>query len=176
MVIFSNLNQFNLTKIDLENIIEIDFQNFKGINIWDKEDFLYYITNKNYLFSVIKKDGCIVGFCLSFISSFESELYKIAIKKDFQNLGLAKLLLILHLACLNLKGIKVSYLEVNVNNYKAINLYKKIGYKEIKKREKYYYNKEDALVMKLELRIRGLSNPKKPLNNGISPPHTPFKI
>ncbi len=151
MVVFSNLNQFNLTKFDLENILEIDHQNFKGFNIWDKNDFLFYITNKNYLFSVVKKEGFIIGFCLSFISSFESELYKIAIKRDFQNLGFSKILLILHLTYLKLIGIKISYLEVSVNNYKAINLYKKIGYKEIKRREKYYYNKEDAIIMKKEI-------------------------
>ncbi|MGC8733736.1 MAG: ribosomal protein S18-alanine N-acetyltransferase [bacterium] len=152
MVIFCNLSRFNLTKQDLEFIYLIDSQNFSGFNRWDKEDFLYYITNKNYLFSVLKKDELVIGFCLSFISGFDSELYKIAVYKDYQNLGFGKLLLTLHLSYLVLFGVEQNYLEVNVNNYKAINLYKKLGYKQVNIRKNYYYNKENALVMKIKLK------------------------
>lgn len=153
MIIFSNLSRFNLTNQDLESICLIDFQNFNGFSRWDKEDFLYYIGNKNYLFSILRSGSLVVGFCLSFISNFDSELYKIAIYKDYKNLGLGKLLILLHLGYLVLFGVKQNYLEVNVNNYKAINLYKKLGYKQVSIRKNYYYNKEDALVMKIELKI-----------------------
>jgi len=152
MVIFSNLNIFNLTKKDLEEICLIDAQNFVFFNRWDKQDFLYYIANRNYLFSVLKKDKLVIGFCLSFISNYESELYKIAISKGYQNLGLAKLLLRLHLSYLTLFKVRQNYLEVNINNHKAINLYKKIGYKQVNIRKRYYFNKEDALIMKIQLK------------------------
>jgi ribosomal-protein-alanine N-acetyltransferase len=152
MVIFSNLSAFNLTKKDLEEICLIDNQNFDFFNRWDKQDFLFYILSRNYIFSVLKYNNSVIGFCLSFISNIESELYKIAISKDYQNLGFGKLLLRLHLAYLTLFEVKQNYLEVNVNNHKAINLYKKMGYKEANIRKNYYFNKEDALIMKIQLK------------------------
>jgi ribosomal-protein-alanine N-acetyltransferase len=152
MVIFSNLSAFNLTKKDLEEICLIDNQNFDFFYRWDKQDFLFYILSKNYIFSVLKYNNSVIGFCLSFISNVESELYKIAISKDYQNLGFGKLLLGLHLTYLTLFEVKQNYLEVNINNHKAINLYKKIGYKEINIRKNYYFNKEDALIMKIQLK------------------------
>jgi ribosomal-protein-alanine N-acetyltransferase len=152
MVIFSNLSAFNLTKKDLEEICLIDNQNFDFFYRWDKQDFLFYVLSKNYIFSVLKYNNSVIGFCLSFISNVESELYKIAISKDYQNLGFGKLLLRLHLAYLTLFEVKQNYLEVNINNHKAINLYKKMGYKEINIRKNYYFNKEDALIMKIQLK------------------------
>lgn len=152
MVIFSNLSAFNLTKKDLDEICLIDNQNFDFIYRWDKQDFLFYVLSKNYIFSVLKYNNSVIGFCLSFISNVESELYKIAISKDYQNLGFGKLLLRLHLAYLTLFEVKQNYLEVNINNHKAINLYKKMGYKEINIRKNYYFNKEDALIMKIQLK------------------------
>jgi ribosomal-protein-alanine N-acetyltransferase len=151
MVIFSNLSAFNLTKKDLEEICLIDNQNFDFFHRWDKQDFLFYVLSKDYIFSVLKYNNSVIGFCLSFISNVESELYKIAISKDYQNLGFGKLLLRLHLAYLTLFEVKQNYLEVNINNRKAINLYKKMGYKEINIRKNYYFNKEDALIMSIEL-------------------------
>ncbi len=151
MVIFSNLSAFNLTKRDLEEICLIDNQNFDFFNRWDNQDFLFYVLSKNYIFSVLKYNNSVIGFCLSFISNYESELYKIAISKDYQNLGFGKLLLRLHLAYLTLFEVKQNYLEVNINNHKAINLYKKLGYKEINIRKNYYFNKEDALIMSIKL-------------------------
>jgi ribosomal-protein-alanine N-acetyltransferase len=152
MVIFSNLSAFNLTKKDLEEICLINNQNFDFFYRWDKQDFLFYVLSKNYIFSVLKYNNLVIGFCLSFISNIESELYKIAISKDYQNLGFGKLLLRLHLAYLTLFEVKQNYLEVNINNHKAINLYKKMGYKEINIRKNYYFNKEDALIMKIQLK------------------------
>jgi ribosomal-protein-alanine N-acetyltransferase len=152
MVIFSNLSAFNLTKKDLEEICLIDNQNFDFFYRWDKQDFLFYVLSSNYIFSVLKYNNSVIGFCLSFISNVESELYKIAISKDYQNLGFGKLLLRLHLAYLTLFEVKQNYLEVNINNHKAINLYKKMGYKEINIRKNYYFNKEDALIMKIQLK------------------------
>ena len=151
MVIFSNLSAFNLTKKDLEEICLIDNQNFDFFNRWDKQDFLFYVLSKNYIFSVLKYNNSVIGFCLSFISNYESELYKIAISKDYQNLGFGKLLLKLHLTYLTLFEVKQNYLEVNINNHKAINLYKKMGYKEVNIRKNYYFNKEDALIMSIKL-------------------------
>jgi ribosomal-protein-alanine N-acetyltransferase len=152
MVIFSNLSAFNLTKKDLEEICLIDNQNFDFFYRWDKQDFLFYILSSNYIFSVLKYNNSVIGFCLSFISNIESELYKIAISKNYQNLGFGKLLLKLHLTYLTLFEVKQNYLEVNINNHKAINLYKKMGYKEVNTRKNYYFKKEDALIMKIQLK------------------------
>ena len=42
---------------------------------------------------------------------------------------------------------KNAYLEVGINNIRAIGLYSKFGFKKISKRKSYYPDGEDAIVM-----------------------------
>ena len=47
-------------------------------------------------------------------------------------------------------------LEVRKSNFSAINLYLKFGFSELGIREKYYYDGEDAIVMKKEFLTHGV--------------------
>ena len=49
-------------------------------------------------------------------------------------------------------GCDVVNLEVRAGNEAAIGLYRKLGFVEVGRRRKYYYGKEDAILMDLDLR------------------------
>jgi ribosomal-protein-alanine N-acetyltransferase len=75
------------------------------------------------------------------------DITKVSIRKEFQGMKLSNILMD---DCLNRTGIlgvdKIN-LEVRVNNVRAINLYKKYGFKELIVRKNYYGVGEDALIM-----------------------------
>lgn len=147
----------NLCRKDLEDIVELD-QDFENFDVehnrnqfcWDYQDYIFLLTKRKSLLTLMKNRQKIIGFCLSVIVGFESELYKIIIQKEYRNKGLGKILLLFHLGSLKIMGVGFSFLEVSHINFPAICLYKKIGYKVEYVRKKYYIN-SDALVMKREL-------------------------
>ena len=74
----------------------------------------------------------------------ETEIIDIAVDPTARGYGLATALIE------HLKGQTLSvFLEVNEHNTPALTLYKKMGFKQISVRKKYYDNKDDALIMKL---------------------------
>ncbi len=146
-----NLSFFSFCKQDLEDICKVDFEFSYLVDInllvWDKEDFIFYLSKKDYILSVVKSNGGIIGFCLSFISGKESELYKIIVLSDYRGRGIGKVLLAYHLNYLNFIQVNVSFLEVAENNHQAIKFYERFGYKRIGLR-KGYYGSKDAFVMR----------------------------
>lgn len=150
-----NLCYFLVTSQDLDDIVNLDrefdkefdkdnsfFRNF----VWDKEDFIFYLKKKDFIFTVAKYTK-IIAFCLSAILGYESDLYKIIVDTHFRGKGIGKILLAYHLNYLKYKQVKINYLEVFEKNSIAINLYEKFGYQVIGRR-KGYYGKYDAIVMK----------------------------
>ncbi|MFN3994952.1 MAG: GNAT family N-acetyltransferase [bacterium] len=147
-----NVSFYSISLEDLQDIVRIDNQEFDCNNfafLWTMDDYIFYLTSKNHVITVSKTKK-IIGFCISFISQNESELYKIVVEKDYRDRKIGKIMLIYHLGFLKFKGVKTSFLEVASDNYKAIGLYKKIGYREIGLRKE-YYGKIDAILMKKDL-------------------------
>ena len=67
--------------------------------------------------------------------------------EDFRKNKYGYLLLIHLLELLEILECEKIFLEVDEANYKAINLYEKVGFVVSYTRRKYYKNKNDALVM-----------------------------
>ncbi len=123
---------------------------FTDIGLRFKNDFdkLYDISildnpcNKILLYEFNNK---IIGF-LQFNKILDDcEIVNLFIDVNYRNNGFAKELITFALK--DFHGFV--YLDVNVNNLCAINLYKKCGFYIFDKREK-YYNDEDALIMRRE--------------------------
>ena len=72
----------------------------------------------------------------------------IAVKKDYRRQGIATLLLNHILNICKEKEINTIHLEVNEENFSAISLYQKLGFKECGRRKQYYDNTYDAILMK----------------------------
>jgi len=85
------------------------------------------------------------------VAADELQIIDVFIQPEKRRQGLAKSLIKKtinnHPECLQ------AFLEVRISNLPAINLYKKLGFKETGKRTKYYHNPtEDGLLMSLNLR------------------------
>ena len=119
----------------VEDKLELDqlLSNFKTVSNFERdyEKHLLYI-----------KDGIIS--CLSYTQLYESiEIEYIYTKDEYKKMGYASQLLSYLID--NNPGFNLT-LEVNINNQPAINLYGKMGFKIVAKRER-YYNGETAYLM-----------------------------
>jgi ribosomal-protein-alanine N-acetyltransferase len=104
-----------------------------------KSDIYFY-----YVF--IEKDE-IIGFLIFTKIKNEYEIIKIGILIEYQSKGYGILFL---KSILNLGVSKdIFLLEVNSSNKRAINLYEKLGFKQISIRKQYYKNNNDAIIYQL---------------------------
>lgn len=136
---------------DLETIYEIEKENFK--DCWSKNYILFHIKLPKDIryFFVAREENKVIGYIVCWVSDFTAHLHNISVKKDYQNKGVGTKLLNFLIDILKKQGITEIVLEVRVNNFKAINLYKKHGFKEITIKKRFYPDGEDALMMLKEL-------------------------
>ena len=127
----------------IKNILEKDFDNFWNFNILEKE-----LTNNSSIYLCIKIDSEIIGFAGISVVLDTAELNNIVIKKEQRGKGYSFLLLKELIKIAKSKGCTKINLEVAINNEIAISLYKKLGFKQVGIRPK-YYNGIDALLFTL---------------------------
>jgi [ribosomal protein S18]-alanine N-acetyltransferase len=129
---------------DVGEICKIENDLFE--DAWSKSSFLYEIKNISFSFPfVLILDNIIVGYCVCWFYEKELHIGNFAIKNDFQNKGIGKILMQKIFALF--PDYQQAYLEVNVSNKAAISLYLKFGFTVLSTRKSYYANGEDALVM-----------------------------
>lgn len=100
---------------------------------------------KIYTYTVENK---IVGFLVFDIMYEKCEIIDIYVNKDYRRQNIAYKLISEIEKDFNIENIT---LEVSSNNISAINLYKKLNFKEVAIR-KNYYNNSDAILMLKEIR------------------------
>ncbi len=81
----------------------------------------------------------------------EVNIMNIVIKKDKRMLGIGSYLLEFIINFTKEHSCNSITLEVNENNLPAISLYKKYNFKQVGLRKKYYNNKDNAILMTLEI-------------------------
>ena len=95
--------------------------------------------------------GQVCGYCVLITIFEDAEIANIAVDTPFRGRGVSKLLMEkMHETAIAL-GATQSFLEVRKSNAVAISLYSGFGYEVYGKRERYYADGEDALLMKKEL-------------------------
>jgi [ribosomal protein S18]-alanine N-acetyltransferase len=135
----------------LDQAYQID-QQLNGNHSWSRQMFLGELNNALAYYWVLTEEETVIGFIGLHDLDPEGYITNFGIKAEYQGQKLGQYLLsfVIH-KCLhwNLKALS---LEVNENNLRAINLYKKFGFKEEGFRKDYYRNSEtgrleNALVM-----------------------------
>ncbi len=132
-MLVNKINDINL----INRLDKLCFDDFYSIDILKTLD-------KNHSLYVFETNNEIIGFVI--LNNFyenEYELIKIGILKEYRCKGYAKKGLEILLSKINWSKI---FLEVDAKNYSAIQLYNKLGFSFINKREKYYKNGNDALI------------------------------
>ena len=82
----------------------------------------------------------------------EAQIYNIAVAEEARGRGVGEALFRHLIDKAEESGCDVVNLEVRAGNEAAIGLYRKLGFVEVGRRRKYYYGKEDAILMDLDLR------------------------
>ena len=133
----------NMKISDLEHLDISNFDDFWNMDILKDE-----LTSETSQFVCAKYENKIVGFAGIKMVLDEADIMNIAVKKDYRRQGIATLLLNHILNICKEKDIQTVNLEVNEENFSAISLYQKFGFKECGRRKQYYDNKYDAILMK----------------------------
>lgn len=134
-----------INKKDYNKINELMLQRF---NI--TEDYNLLTSNNMYYGYVLEENNIIIGF-LSFIFDGENiDILYFLIDKAYEGKGYGTKLLNDTLNLIFKDCAKSCTLDVRKSNLRAINVYNKLGFKEIYVRKAYYNDGEDDIVMKKE--------------------------
>jgi len=144
----------NATEDDLHKIMEIERASFKRADVFPRALFQKYLRELNDgFFAIFDKRGSIVGYAILGEKDGKGYLISIAIHPQRRNQGFAtSLLKFLESKCYE-KGFTTMTLEVRADNKNAIEIYKKLGFVEVKKKKCFYEDGADALVMEKRLTI-----------------------
>ena len=119
---------------------------------WSRESFRQELTrNAVARYLVAEENGEILGYAGAWVILDESHITNIAVREDARGRGIGKKLTADLLQVLSNLGACYATLEVRVNNLRAQNLYKSLGFISVGKRKRYYEdNNEDAFLMVCE--------------------------
>lgn len=142
-------DNFVVKKLTHEYVDDVLFIEKELLGSGLKEDIEKTISSDVLDYYLLFLNEKVIGFFEVSNVAGESELFDIAIKKEFQGLGYSKILMEHLLTVCREKKSRTIFLEVNKINLRAIKLYEKFGFKEYAVR-KNYYGENDAVLMKLE--------------------------
>ena len=136
-----------MTIHDVKAVYEIEKQSFTLA--WTKEAFEQEMLKNEFAYYVLAEtaDG-VVGYCGMWLIMDEAHITNIAISPKERGKKFGEALMREAMERAKAQGAKLMTLEARVSNVAALNLYKKLGFKNGGIRKGYYTdNQEDAIVM-----------------------------
>ncbi len=134
-----------MTPEDIEEVFRINQENFTT-DAWSRFAFEKEFENKFSKKFVLELNGKVVGYIIYWVVRGEATIMTFAIDKEHQNKGYGEFLLKESLKKIDAKRI---LLDVRKTNLRAINLYRKLGFRLVSERKSYYSDGENALFMEL---------------------------
>ena len=138
-----------LDKNDLKQLFVLESELFS--NPFTTDMCEAELTEENRLYLGLFDNDRLIGFAGALIAFDSADIIKVAVTKLEQGKGLGKLILNKLIEELKVVGVTELLLEVEHENFKAINLYLSAGFKEISERKNYYGFNSHAKILKLEL-------------------------
>lgn len=112
---------------------------------WSRSNFFSELKSKNTLYLLVISENIPIALIgLSQRSSLESHITFVGVVPKWQHNGIGSYLLKLCSKISKTNNYLKLTLEVDANNYNAIKLYQRIGFKKINKKYRYYNNNHDA--------------------------------
>ena len=134
---------------DVPAISRIETDSFE--TPWSAQEIVKDVTSGGNVYVVVsEKDGACVGFAEMRTVAGEAQIYNIAVAPEARGCGIGEALLEHLINKADESRCGVINLEVRAGNTAAIGLYKKLGFREVGRRRKYYGGKEDAILMDLD--------------------------
>jgi len=122
---------------------------------WSEDEIERLLLDRNVLTHRAMAGSRLAGFIMSRMVAGEAEILSVAVGTAQRGKGLARQLLALHLRRLAGLGTRVVFLEVDEGNTAARRLYRRAGFQEAGRRERYYLgadgNQSAALVLRRDL-------------------------
>ncbi len=135
-----------MTIKDINQVCEIENNTFSLA--WKAKDFISAIKDANNIYLVSEIDGKVVAYCGLWGIVGEGHINNVAVAKEYQQKGIAYKMLTELIKEARVKGLDTFTLEVRIGNEGAINLYKKLGFRNAGIRPNFYvFPVEDALIM-----------------------------
>ena len=142
---------------DIEQVHQIDKLSFSLP--WPISAFRYELTQNQasmlWVAEISLPDGAakVVGSIVVWMILDEAHIATISVHPDYRGQGISQQILVVALREVILKDARYATLEVRANNFVAQALYRRFRFEVMGKRPRYYQdNKEDALVMTVDLR------------------------
>ena len=133
---------------DIEKIIELENNADNDDLPWNENAIKQSFSNQSYKCYIAEVNGMSVGYISFMDLGDEYEILRIIVSKKARMRGVAKIMLSSMFETAKQNSIQDIVLEVNKFNYSAILLYEKMGFCVVGKRNKYYHNNQDGLIMK----------------------------
>ena len=146
----TNIRQAKL--YDVPAISRIEQESFDSP--WSADEITKDVMSKDgsIYVAVIESDGEKAGYAEMRTVAGEAQIYNIVIDRDFRGKGLGEMLLRHLIDKAKETGCSLVTLEVRGGNEAAMELYPKLGFKEVGRRKGYYSKGgEDAVLMDLAL-------------------------
>ena len=134
---------------DLDAVLAIE--RLANPHPWTEGHFRDELQNRCSTVDLLLVEGRIAAYICSWAIVDEMQIQNVATDPAFRRRGLAAQLLGEVLKRADSNGIRKVFLEVRVGNTGARALYKKFGFVDRGIRAKYYADKEDAIIMELDL-------------------------
>ena len=136
------------TKSDLDSILTIENSSFGWFDRFPESLFLFYLWKfEDGFFVILGSSGSVVGYAIVVDGRRCAYLFSIAVHPNSRNKGYGEMLLKFLESDCRKKRIPKVRLDVKIGNDAAVELYKKLGYVEVKKKKNYYGDGLDALMM-----------------------------
>lgn len=154
------LNIEPLTPSRVSEIVSLDQFCLGGF--WTAEGYLREVESPNSSLFTLSIQGHgdehqhkMIGMGCLWAIVEEAHITLLGVHPDYRRQGLGQLLLLILLKEAIARKLVWATLEVNVNNFDAIKLYKKFGFQVAGTRKKYYQGGDDALI----LWLKGIQQP-----------------
>ncbi|MCL2838071.1 MAG: ribosomal protein S18-alanine N-acetyltransferase [Oscillospiraceae bacterium] len=111
----------------------------------------YKISKNGNTTKVFAQDGENIVGCGEILIALDcADIIDIEVRAEYRRRGIGRNILSLLIAATKDSGVETITLEVRKSNAAAQNLYESFGFRPISVRERYYDDKEDAVVMQLK--------------------------
>ncbi len=148
---FNQENYFHTTEVislsreNLNQCLELDKLSLQGF--WNKSQWEFELNSSSRLCVAIKKASKIIALACGSIALDQLEITFVAVHPNSQRQGLGKK--IVSYLLIQAKGLNANnaILEVSHKNIAAINLYKRLSFKQVNRRKSYYKDGSDALIL-----------------------------
>lgn len=105
---------------------------------WSEKSIDRQLSQNSSVFGAVTVDNVIAGYVFGQIAADECEIYRIAVSGCFRRRGIAEVLMGYFINECRRNKVNSVFLEVRADNFPAVQLYEKYGFKKIGIRRGYY--------------------------------------